>query len=115
MFRAGVLLRALPSILGELVSLVWYSYRTGDRRTAAAALIWLASTVALVSLSMNAVLTAVNGGEVQLRGPVIAAAIPIAMWVARELLSVLLMAIGWCLALFGRDPLVFTTEDTERI
>ncbi|MDQ3327872.1 MAG: hypothetical protein M3506_05040 [Chloroflexota bacterium] len=104
MFRIGLLLRALPSILAELVSLIWYAYRTGDRGVAAAALVWLTSTVALFSFSANALLTALNGGEVQLRAPALIAAVPLSMWLARELLGTLMRLVGWLLALLGADP-----------
>ncbi len=104
MFRIGLLLRALPSILAELVSLIWYAYRTGDRGVAAAALVWLTSTVALFSFSANALLTALNGGEVQLRAPALIAAVPLSMWLARELLGTLMRLVGWLLAVFGADP-----------
>lgn len=104
MFRAGLLIRAIPSILAELVALCWYSYRTGDRQMAAAALVWLTSTTALVAFTLSAVVTAINGGEVQLRGPALAASVPIAMWVAREVIGALLLIVGRVLALFGRDP-----------
>lgn len=103
MFRAGLLIRSLPSILAELVSLCWYSYRTGRREMAAAALIWLTSTAALISFTVSGILTAIRGGEVQLVGPVIAASVPIAMWIARELLGALMLVAGRILALFGRD------------
>ena len=104
MFRVGLLIRAIPSILAELVALCWYSYRTGDRRMAAAALIWLSSTTALVAFTVAAVLTAVQGGEVQLRGPALAASVPIAMWIARELIGIVLLLAGRLLALFGQGP-----------
>ncbi len=105
MFRIGLLLRALPAILAELVSLIWYAYRTGDRGVAAAALVWLTSTVALVSFSANALLTALNGGEVHLRAPALIAAVPLSMWLARELLGTLLRVVGWLLAALGSDPM----------
>ena len=104
MFRAGLLIRSLPSILAELVSVCWYSYRTGRSEIAAPALIWLTSTVALLSFPASAILTPIRGGEVQLLGPVIAASVPIAMWIARELLSILMLLAGCILALLGRDP-----------
>lgn len=104
MFRVGILLRALPSILGELLSLVWHGYKTGDRRAAAAALLWFVSTVALLSFGVAGVLTALGGGEVQLRGPVVAASLPIAMWLSRELASWFLLAVGWLLSHLLRAP-----------
>ena len=103
MFRIGILLRALPSILGELLSLVWHGYKTGDRR-AAAALVWFVSTVALLSFGVAGILTALGGGEVQLRGPVVAASLPIAMWLSRELASWFLLAVGWLLSHLLRAP-----------
>ena len=104
MFRLAMLLRALPAILAELVSLIWYAYRTGDRAVAAAALVWLTSTVALFSFAANALLTALNGGEVQLRAPALVAAVPLSMWLAREMLGTVLRLLGWLLAAFGDDP-----------
>ncbi len=104
MFRLGILIRALPAILGELVGLVWYAYQTGDRRLALAALVWLTSTVTLISLTVNAAMVTVHGGEVNLKGPFIAASVPVAMWVARELVNLILTAVGWMLSLFGTDP-----------
>jgi uncharacterized integral membrane protein len=104
-FTIGVLLRALPSIVAELVSLVWYAYRTGDRSMAGAALVWLVSTLALFAFLVSGVLTAINGGEVEVKGPMLAASLPIAMWLARELVTGVLTLVGRVLALFGRDPL----------
>ncbi len=105
MFTVGILLRALPSIVAELVSLVWYAYRTGDRGMAGAALVWLTSTVTLVGFLMAGVVSAINGGEVHLRGPILVASLPVSMWLARELVAALLAIAGRLLALFGRDPL----------
>jgi hypothetical protein len=104
-FRVVTLFRALPSILAELVSLVWYAYRTGDRGMAAAALVWLSTTLVLAALAMSSVMTALRGGEVQLRGVALVAAVPIAMWVARELIGILLALAGRIIALLGPDPL----------
>lgn len=84
MFRLGLLLRALPSIVAELLGLVWYAYRGGDRRMAAAALTWLCSTLALAGFLVNGVLVAAWGGEVHLLGPVILASVPLAIWLANE-------------------------------
>ncbi len=108
MIRVTSLLRALPSIIVELGSLVWYAYRTGDRGMAAAALVWLTCTLGLAAMLISGALTALQGGEVQVRGPLLIASMPIAMWLARELISSLLTAVGWILALLGRDPLDVT-------
>ncbi len=103
MFRAGLLLRALPSILAELVGLVWYGYRSGNRAAAAAALTWLATTVALLAFAIDAVLSVLTGGEVQLRGPFLVASLPIAIWLARELMGILMLVVGWLISLFGPE------------
>lgn len=87
MYRLGMLLRALPSILAELLSLIWYAYRTGDRRMATAALVWLTCTVTLIAFGLAALVAVFRGGEIHLRGPFLAASLPIAMWIARELVS----------------------------
>ena len=87
MFRLGLLFRALPSILAELVSLVWYAYRGGDRRMAAAALTWLCATLALSGFLVNGVLVAAWGGEVHIVGPFLVASIPLAVWLANEAIT----------------------------
>ena len=105
MFRIVTLVRVLPAILAELVSLVWYAYRTGDRSMAAAALVWLSTTLVLAALAISSVMTALHGGEVQLRGVMLVAAIPVSMWVARELIGMLMALVGRIIALVGPDPL----------
>ncbi len=104
MFRVGLLLRALPSILFELMSLVWYSYRTGDRRMAVVALTWLTSLVLLIGFAASAVVGAVRGEQVELKGTFLAASIPAWMWIARELLALLASLLGRLLSLVGLRP-----------
>ena len=105
MFRIVTLVRVLPAILAELVSLVWYAYRTGDRGMAAAALVWLSTTLVLAALAISSVMTVLHGGEVQLRGVALVAALPVSMWGARELIGILMSIAGRIIALFGPDPL----------
>lgn len=89
MFRAGLLVRALPAIFAELVGLIWCSYRTGDRATALAAVAWLTSLAAAGGFAAAGLAGAVSGQPVPLRGPVIVAAVPASMWLARELIATL--------------------------
>ncbi|MDP9350427.1 MAG: hypothetical protein M3P51_02635 [Chloroflexota bacterium] len=105
MFRVGSIIRALPAIVVELGSLVWYAYRTGDRAMAGAALVWLTCTVGLAAMLVSGTLTVLRGGEVHVRGPLLIASTPIAMWLARELIGILMTAVGWLLSLIGHDPL----------
>ncbi len=104
LYRTGMLFRALPSILAELAALAWYGYRSGDRAAALAALVWLCSTLGLVAFAAHAVLAVLQGEEVQLRGPFLLASLPISMWLARELVSLLMLVAGWLIMLLGRDP-----------
>lgn len=92
MFRAGLLVRVLPAIFAELVGLIWYSYRTGDRATAAVAVTWLTALAAAASFAVAALASAVGGDPVPLRFPMIVAAVPASMWLARELVAILLRA-----------------------
>lgn len=72
---------------------------------AGAALVWLTCTVGLVAMLVSGVLTALHGGEVQVRGPLLIASTPISMWLARELIGILMTTVGWLLSLVGHDPL----------
>lgn len=116
MFRIYMLARALPSILKELVSLIWYSYRTGDRRTAGVALIWLVSTLLLIGFAASALASAVQGQPVELTGLFLAASLPVAMWLGHEIVMALMLAIGRLLVMFGQEPTIdLAHKSTEKL
>jgi hypothetical protein len=94
-----ILVRSLPAILLELVSLIVHSLREGDRGTAFAGSVWLLSTLVFLASGLGALLAVITGGEAQLNGAVLVASIPLAMWLGRELVALLVglvaRVLGW--------------------
>lgn len=103
MFRVSLLIRAIPSILYELGDLVWFSYRTGDRKTAATATLWLVSTLFLIGFAIDAIISVIQGKSVELTSLFLVASLPISMWIAREVIIAVLTVVGRIIALSGSD------------